>query len=273
MTGSSKQKNSTAKRHRQKGQTTITKTLNKHDIPSPIKKKQRNKSPNKKQAHQARKGRIIQMNILDEDEDDDMDMSNKNVVEDMSKQHKPRLLSDINKECENVQLCGHSKCKTCTVIQYANDKIMSTCTGRTYDIQYDPEKNISAQRLKMIENNKKNAIKRKEKHTRMSEQDKTFEINDFKRKQKSIHEKMKKINHKLDCKSDWIVYLATCACCGAQYVGSTIQELHNRCNTRRNKMINANEQTENEQFTDMIRHYTQENSKCNMESLRIQPVE
>ena len=213
------------------------------------------------------------MNILDEDEDDDMDMSNKNVVEDMREQHKPRLLSDIKEMCAKVRPCGHPTCKTCTVTQYAKDKIMSTCTGRTYDIQYNVQKNISEQKRKMIENNKQNAIKRKEQHTRMSEQDKYFEINDFRRKQKSLNEKMKNINHRLDCKSDWIVYLATCACCGVQYVGSTIQELHVRCNTRRHKMKNASEQTENELFTDIIRHYTQENSKCKMESIRIQPVE
>ena len=66
MTGSGKRKNITAKRHRRQGRTTKTQIQQKEqDILSPTKKKQRNKSPNKKQAHQAQQRRIIQMNILD----------------------------------------------------------------------------------------------------------------------------------------------------------------------------------------------------------------
>eukprot|EP01083_Nonionella_stella_P103580 295876_1 len=48
----------------------------------------------------------------------------------------------------------------------------------------------------------------------------------------SLQDKIQ-IKHRYDCKSRWCVYCIECTHCGSQYVGSTIQEVHNRMNGHR----------------------------------------
>ena len=86
---------------------------------------------------------------------------------------------------------------------------------------------------------------------------------------------------KLSCKSSNIVYLTSCAKCGAQYVGQTGQSLNERINHVRSQGIKFNKQLNQNNppisqlsCPHLIAHFFHPKSKCNWkEHARVQPIE
>ena len=76
----------------------------------------------------------------------------------------------------------------------------------------------------------------------------------------------------LGCKSSNIIYLFTCNCCGIQYVGRTIEELHKRINKYRSQGASLQNKSGGKISNPLVAHHFW-GSKCNPNNMCIQPIE